>query len=578
MKESLLPAPNKREAIAHYVKEQLLAYRTNISLILMKNILGSLLFMIPPFLSKYILETILPQQNWNLLVIVTLCMVLAPLTGSMLIIFENMWGRVFIRLSAGGRADLYNGIQHQSLDWLRKQRYGDLMKRMLDDTRILTEMVNGHLGFMINLIVTIISGSIILICLQPALGGIVLIIWVGQAVLTSFLGPKVKRQAALTAKQNSSVSDKVRELVSSASFIKATGQEERALGDVKDFLNQEWIYTRQNMVTTHVVRLVSSLLNVIILVVIYVVGGWFVLQQQLTIGALVAFVTVYNWLRPFGVYFIEMVLDVIRAVPAVERIAAISFPVKQERNGFIPTEPLRLVGKHLSFSYEEKRVLQELNFCIEESSVVSIVGHRGSGKSTLGELMLGLRQPDAGCIGLNGIPLHQMDMNWYRSKVLAITQDIMLRSGTILDNILYGSEEYEIESVLEAIRMAELEEWISSLPEGLYTQVGEQALQISGGERQRISMARAFLRKPAILILDEATSSLDQGTERRLLDRMLSKLKGTTLIFITHRLNIALRSDVIFVMDNGHITAQGKHDELLARSSLYAELWDEQTQ
>ncbi|NIK78868.1 ABC-type bacteriocin/lantibiotic exporter with double-glycine peptidase domain [Paenibacillus castaneae] len=576
MNENLSPALNNRKVIMNYVRANLAPRRGNLYLIIMKNILGSLLFMIPPFLSKYVLESVLPQQNWNLLLIVTIGMVAAPITGSMMIILENVWGRFLIRLSASGRADMYNGIQHQSMDWLRNRRIGDLLTRVLDDTRLITDMVNGHLGFMIFHIVTIISGSVILLVLKPALGAIVLLLWALQAVLMSILGPKVKRQAAETAKQNSQVSDTVRELVTSASFIKATGQEKIALGHVKDCLNQEWEHTRKSMRTTHLIRMVSSLLNAAVLVLMYAAGGWFVLGEQMTIGSLVAFIAVYNWLRPFGVSFIEMVLDVIRAVPAVNRITDICFPIEPKRSGFIPEEALTLEVNQVSFHYEDRLVLRDVTLRIAQGSILSIVGHRGSGKSTLAELLLGLRDPDSGYIGLNSIPLNQIDASWYRSSVLAITQDIMLRSGTILDNILYGSKEHDLEKIWEAIRLAELEEWITALPKGLYTSVGERAWQISGGERQRISIARALLRRPAILILDEATSSLDQRTERRLLDRIIQQLKGTTLIFITHRLDVALRSDHILVMDNGQITAQGTHEELVSHPGLYAELWSEQ--
>jgi ABC-type multidrug transport system fused ATPase/permease subunit len=235
-----------------------------------------------------------------------------------------------------------------------------------------------------------------------------------------------------------------------------------------------------------------------------------------------------------------------------------------------------LEAKHLSFRYEGREALDDVSFRVPKGSILSIVGHRGSGKSTLADLLLGLREPASGSISLNGVPLQQINSSWIRHHMLCVTQEVMLRSGTILDNIVYGSEDIEMEAVWDAIRHAELEEWISRLPEGLLTLVGEQALHISGGERQRISIARALLRKPSILILDEATSSLDQGTERKLLDRLIHRMNGSTLIFITHRLDIALRSDEILVMNEGRLAERGTHDELLSRSGIYQELWSEQ--
>ncbi|MGM0884961.1 MAG: ABC transporter ATP-binding protein [Bacillota bacterium] len=577
MNTSLLPDSDKCRAILKYSKENFGPRWVNLLLICMKNVIGSLLFMVPPFLSKYVLERVLPQQDWNLLVIVTLCMVIAPITGSMMILLENVWGRFIIRLSGRGRADLYNGIQHQPIDQLRNNRKGDLLTRILDDTRLMTGMVNGHLGFMLFHIVTIIAGSTILLTLKPGLGAIVLMLWAGQAVLMTILGRQLKKQAAETARHNSRVSETVRELVTGASFIKATGQEAQALGNFKDCLHQEWEHTRRGVLADHRIRMLHAALNAIVLVLMYAAGGGFVLQQQMSVGSLIAFIAVYNWLRPFGASLIEMVLDVVKALPAVDRVADISFPLKQRDVGVLPEEDMiTLEAKHLSFRYEGRAALDNVSFRIPQGTILSIVGHRGSGKSTLADLLLGLREPASGSISLNGIPLQQMDSAWIRRHMLCVTQEVMLRSGTILDNIVYGIEDRDMETVWDAIRHAELEDWITRLPEGLLTRVGEQALQISGGERQRISIARALLRKPSILILDEATSSLDQGTERRLLDRLIHRMKGTTLIFITHRLDIALRSDEILVMNEGRLAERGTHNELLSRPGIYQELWSEQ--
>lgn len=577
MNTSLLPASDKRRSILNYVRENFGPRWVNLLLICLKNVINSLLFMVPPFLSKYVLDRVLPQQDWNLLVIVTLCMVVAPITGSMMILLENVWGRFIIRLSGRGRADLYNGIQHQPIEGLRNTRKGDLLTRILDDTRLMTGMVNGHLGFMLLHVVTIIVGSTILLALKPGLGAIVLMLWAGQAFLVTILGKQLKKQAAETARHNSRLSETVRELVSGAAFIKATGQEAQALGNVKDCLHQEWAHTRRGILADHRIRMLHAALNAIVLVLMYAAGGWFVLQQQMSVGSLIAFIAVYNWLRPFGASLIEMVLDVLKALPAVERVADISFPLKQRNVGVLPEGDLiTLEAKHLSFRYEGRDALDDVSFRVPQGTILSIVGNRGSGKSTLADLLLGLHKPASGSISLNGISLQQIDSAWIRRHMLCVTQEVMLRSGTILDNIVYGSEGRDMETVWDAVRHAELEDWITRLPEGLLTRVGEQALQISGGERQRISIARALLRKPSILILDEATSSLDQGTERRLLDRLIQKLKGTTLIFITHRLDIALRSDEILVMNDGRLAERGTHDELLSRPGIYQELWSEQ--
>lgn len=561
-------------AVAKYAGSALKKHWVNLSLIVLKNIIGSFLHLLPPILSKYVLDSVLPQHNMSLLLIVTISMVAAPITGSMMIILENMWGRFMLKLASKGRSSLFNGIQHQPLSWHNESRTGDLMTRILDDTRFITEMVNGQIGFTLFHLVTIITGGTILIMLQPELGGIVLALWVGQSFVMSRLSNQVKRKAAENARQQSIVSEKVRELVSSAPFIKASGHESKAIRDLQLCLDQEWSHTRRSVIVDYRVRLLLAILNACTLVLMYSAGGWFVLQDWMTVGSLVAFIAVFNWLRPFGVSLIERSLSIWKLPPAIGRIQDIAFTVKdQHDSGMIPSGPVHLECQGLSLRYGDREVLHDLNLCLPAGSVISIVGPRGAGKSTLSDLFLGLIHPTSGNVRLNGTPLTEVNTDWLRSHMLCVTQDVKLRSGSILDNILFGEEGIDLEEVREAVRIADLENWIMSLQEGWNTQVGENALQISGGERQRISIARALIRKPKILILDEATASLDQGTERRLLDRLLQECKGTSLLFITHRLEIGLRSNEIWVMDEGRIVDKGTHEKLINRTSLYRELW-----
>nr|WP_269321906.1 ATP-binding cassette domain-containing protein [Paenibacillus sp. UNC451MF] len=210
-----------------------------------------------------------------------------------------------------------------------------------------------------------------------------------------------------------------------------------------------------------------------------------------------------------------------------------------------------------------------MSFHIPAGAVVSVAGHRGSGKSTLADLLLGLADPTSGTLRIGGILLNELDPSWLRRHVLCVTQDAMLRSGTVLDNIVYGSEDADFARINEAVKQAELEEWLSTLPDGLNTRVGEQGFSLSGGERQRITIARALLRKPSILILDEATSALDLGTEQRLLNHLINNLKGSTLIFITHRLSVTKLSNHIMVLQDGTIVETGSMNELLKQHGAF---------
>ncbi|WP_158606472.1 ABC transporter ATP-binding protein [Paenibacillus ginsengarvi] len=567
----------KRSAVWAYARKHLGPRWLNITLILFKNVLGSLLFMTPPVMSKYVLETVLPSRNWSFLVIVSLVMVAAPLTGSAMIIAENYFGRFMIRLTGQGRAELYNGLQRLPPDKLRRHSPGDLLARLLNDTQAIGDIANGHLGFMLLHVVTIAVGSAVLIALHPGLAAVILLLWAGQAVLMSSLGGRVKKRAAETARHNSLVSESVREIVSAAAFLKAAGQENKALAELRSCLRMEWSHTRRGQLTDYRVQLANAALNAFFLVIMYTAGGWFVLEQRMTIGSLVAFVAVYTWLRPFGVSLISMALAVVKVAPAVERVAEIAYPANREGGSATPEGPLTLEADRLYFHYDgakrgDNPALRDVSFRLEPGSVYSIVGPRGSGKSTLADLLLALRQPASGAVSVNGLPLPELDRAWLRRHLLCITQETRLRSGTIWDNLVYGSENADLESVREAVRLAELEEWISRLPDGWLTRVGEQGMQLSGGERQRIGIARALLRKPSILVLDEATSALDAGTEHRLLHSLTRRLRGCTLLFITHRLSIAKQSDRILVLQEGTLVQSGTYEELLHSPGLFRSL------
>jgi ABC-type bacteriocin/lantibiotic exporter with double-glycine peptidase domain len=409
---------------------------------------------------------------------------------------------------------------------------------------------------MLWLIITITIGSIVLLTLHTDLALLILGLWAAHAVLISLLGRRVKQRAAESARQASHVTETIREVLTAAPFIKASGQERLALETVDSVLHNDWNVTRKGIQTNHLVEFFNTWLGSCFLVVLYWVGGHSVADKQMTIGALIAFLAVYNWLQPFGIALFETYFASRKVAPAVERIAEVAFSVPA-KSGIIPSiQSMDIEANDLSFKHDGNSILEKVSFLIAAGSVVSVIGSRGSGKSSLTELLLGLRQPSSGTVSIGGIPLDQIDEGWLRSQILGITQEVMLRNGTILDNILYGSDNSDPDAVEQAIRHAELTDWIAQLPDGLHTQVGEQGLILSGGERQRISIARALLRKPSILILDEATSALDMRTEQRLLTHLTEQLKGTTLIFITHRMAVTRLSDQILQLQDGRIMAR----------------------
>ncbi|WP_179136240.1 ABC transporter ATP-binding protein [Paenibacillus sp. 32352] len=569
----VLLTDNKRRAIRTYLRRQLYSHRWMLALNLGNVVVRSLLFLVPPVMTKYVLEQLLPQMDWNLLLWVSMGIALVPIVGSAMIVLEVFADKALLRLAGLGRADLFNGLQHQPLSWLRRQSHGDLITRSLDDTQSITNFVSGSFLWMCLLTASISAGAAVMLYLYWKLALIILILWIGHAVLVTRIGQHIKQKTADAAKQTSRLTESMREIITGAHFIKSAGIEAKALGTVASCLQEEWSHTNRTMLYEHLAQLFNMFLSSLFLVVMYYGGGRAVIQGEITLGSLVAFIAVYNWIRPFAITLLDTYVIGKKAASAAERVAEIAFSLPEQANTCAaPVSDFSIRAEQLSYSYGERPVLRGISLHIPSGSVVSIAGHRGSGKSTLADLLLGLAEPAAGTLRIGGVLTDELDKDWLLRHLLCVTQDASLRSGTILDNIVYGCENASPDQVQEAVELAELGDWLAVLPDGLNTRVGEQGFSLSGGERQRIGIARALLRKPAILILDESTSALDLGTEQRLLSRLTAALKDSTVIFITHRLSVAKLSDQIIVLQGGALAETGTWDELIERNGTFRKL------
>ncbi len=239
----------------------------------------------------------------------------------------------------------------------------------------------------------------------------------------------------------------------------------------------------------------------------------------------------------------------------------------------------RIEFDHVDFSYKEDRqILSQVSFSVEPGSKVAVVGASGAGKSSLVKLLFRFYDVNAGVIRLDGHDIRQLTQQSLRHAVGIVPQDTVLFNDTIFENVKYGRPEANEAEVLEAIRLAHLKEFVESLPQGVETRVGERGLKLSGGEKQRIAIARTILKHPAILVFDEATSSLDSKSEQAILDALKALEKDYTSLVIAHRLSTIVDADNIVVLNQGQVVEQGTHHELLAQKGLYEKLWLTQQQ
>jgi ATP-binding cassette subfamily B protein len=245
-----------------------------------------------------------------------------------------------------------------------------------------------------------------------------------------------------------------------------------------------------------------------------------------------------------------------------------------------PIYPENLSGKvefdHVSFSYQKgKKTIQDINFCVEDGQILGIVGHTGAGKSTIANLLMRLYDVEEGEIRVGGYPVRDLALSSLYNHIAIVSQETYLFMGSILDNIRYANPEASFEEVIEAAKCAGAHEFIMKMPDAYHTQIGFGYQDLSGGERQRISIARAILKNPKILILDEATVAMDTGTERKIQEALSMLIKGKTTIMIAHRLSTLRDADHLIVIEKGKVAEAGTHSELLAREDgVYKKLFN----
>tara|TARA_Y100001936_G_scaffold218835_1_gene231779 strand:+ start:15 stop:848 length:834 start_codon:yes stop_codon:yes gene_type:complete len=253
--------------------------------------------------------------------------------------------------------------------------------------------------------------------------------------------------------------------------------------------------------------------------------------------------------------------------------------VKDSPNAFLPSTNVQgfIKFEKVNFSYiEDKTVIKDVSFSITEGEKIALVGHTGSGKSTLVKLIMRFYDVDSGQIRIGGYPIKDLKLSFLREQIGLVSQDPFLFNGTVTENILYGNIKANREQIIEAAIAAHADTFINNLPDGYETQVGERGVKLSGGEKHRIAIARTFLKDPPILILDEATSTVDTQTERHIKDAISKLMAGKTTLLIAHRLSTLEGADRILVMKNGELVETGVHNNLINIKSEYSNLFRNQ--
>lgn len=485
--------------------------------------------------------------------------------------------RELAALIAGLRGEIFNKLHFLSFGYLDRQRSGRLLaKYALDTQKVETALMQILNQFLPNILYST-SIALILVALHWQLS-FVLILMVPILLLIRHL---FQARLQKTNERNRIVQERLTghasEAITALRLVRSLG-EERQVSQRLEEHSAEFARARVEQSGLHSIFGTFTYASTQFLSLLVIAGGaLFVIDGSMTLGTLMAFMA--------GLPILTMPVHLISTIGEQYFAGAESYrSIKElldctyveEWSGTRKLIPLRgeIEFDRVTFAYPGtgRNVIRDLSLKINAGEHIALVGHSGSGKSTLTYLLLGLYKPDAGEIRIDGEPQSAIDMRWFRKQCAVVLQENLLLSGTVAENIRFAKPDATDDEVREAARLANAEEFILKMPDGYNTVVGERGVMVSGGQRQRLSIARAILRNPRILILDEATSSLDYESERLVQEAIERLSEGRTVITIAHRLSTVRKADRVVVLEAGRIVEQGRFEELSRRGGYFFEL------
>ncbi|MGQ9697859.1 MAG: ABC transporter transmembrane domain-containing protein [Armatimonadota bacterium] len=486
---------------------------------------------------------------------------------------SRLMGWLGERIMFDVRTQVYEHLQKLSLSFYDRRHLGSIMSRVTNDTSVMNGFIVSGLQNLIINALTLVGIGVILVSMNPKLAVLVMAPAPLLAVGTRVFARRIHMVYRRYWRQVSSLNAALASSIAGVRVVKGFAQEHR---ENRRFRSRSYDLLRVNMKSVAertwyypTMGLISSLGALLI----WAVGGPQVLRGELTLGAFTAF-TGYMWqfYAPIGV--LTEIHNVIQQVAtAAERVFEVLDTQPEVADAPNAIEMPRIEGRvefrNVTFRYEAQEpgdyVLKNISFTAEPGELIGLVGHSGSGKTTLVNLLLRFYDPTEGSVLIDGRDLREVKLRSLREQIGIVLQEPFLFSGTIAENIAYGRPDATREEIIEAAKAANAHRFIIRFPDGYDTEVGESGTRLSGGEKQRISIARAILNNPRILILDEATSAVDTETEQLIHEALDRVMKGRTVFAIAHRLSTLKNANKLVVLDKGEIVEMGTHEELLAK-------------
>ncbi len=474
------------------------------------------------------------------------------------------------------REDLFESIVNLPIKYLDSHPHGDIMSRMTNDVENISNTISQSLSSLFSGVLTIIGTVVMMVMLCPQLAllsctTVILTVLATKGLSSAMRKFYRKRQVLL-----GSLNSEVEEMVTGYKTVVAYNRQADAC---EEFNKTSDELTKVGIMAEILGGSMGPLMNVINnigFVIIAAFGGYFAIKGVVSIGTISAFIV---YAKQFGRPIDEIAQiygQIQTAVAGAERVFAVMDHEKEDKTGdkFIESQSPVITFENVDFSYVEgKQVLYDFNLDVPAGHKVALVGATGSGKTTVVNLLMRFYNIDSGAIKIDGVNIRDIDIANLRKNTAIVLQDTVLFADTIENNLKYSNEAADDEQMVEAAKMSNCDSMIRRMPEKYQSRLTAQGQNISQGQRQLLSIARAFLAHPKILILDEATSSVDTRTEKKIQDAMVKLMHNRTSLIIAHRLSTIQDADCIVVMDAGRIVEMGNHDELLAKQGKYYELY-----
>jgi len=562
-------------------------YWTKFLLVFLTILLSAVLGLLPSIITGRIVDEALVGESMALLIkllLAALCTLTASQLVTVLTAYLNAWISQHIIFDM--KNQMYHHLQRMSHAFFTSERQGDIITRMNTDVSGVSTVISGTLSSILSNVATVITTLVALFSMNWKMAIIGILVIPLLILPTRSAGRTRWKLLSESQAKNDELNQLINETLSVSGsmltklftreeseydrFVKVNGEVTKLA--LKEQLSGRWF------------RLLMGIFTQIGPLLIYFAGGWLIIargEAGLTVGAITAMVALVNRLYRPVESLLNIQVDFTRSLALFTRIfdyfdreIDIQSPPNAKKPDLTGAD---ICYSHVRFGYtEDVEILHDIDFTVKCGQMAAIVGPSGSGKSTIINFIPRLWDVDGGSVTIGGVNVQDFDLSYLRSQIGFVTQDTYLFNGTIRENLRYAKPDATDEELEAACRAASIHDFIISQPEGYDTQVGNRGLKLSGGEKQRISIARVILKDPKILLLDEATSALDSISESAIQDALDVLMQGRTSIVIAHRLSTIMAADQILALSDGVIAQSGKHEELLEQGGVYRQLFDTQ--